>query len=164
MAQNIKGAIDQDGGSSTRPLSMQRRNCRPACRRPFHACSTDLCMWLLAVQAAAARSALASLRVLCSRPSTHAASVWGRRTITHVHVHAVAPGVARQCSYPLQKLPCGRAENPGRRTPFIPAAIYLISLASDDTISTPTTTHTERTSSGSNGAPSGSNGAPSGRR
>ena len=84
MAQNIKGTIDQDGGSSTRPLSTQRRNCRPACRRPFPACSTALCVWLLAVEAAAAcsahvrprvllgievaavRSALASLRAVCS--------------------------------------------------------------------------------------------------
>ena len=44
-------------GGSTRPLSTQRRNCRPACRRPFPPCSTALCVWLLAVQAAAARSA-----------------------------------------------------------------------------------------------------------
>ena len=83
-------------------------------------------MWLLAVQAAAAallasrraRFALASLQVLCPRPSTRATSVWGRRTITHVRVQAVAPGVARRCSYPLQKLTCGRAENPGRLTPI----------------------------------------------
>ena len=50
-------------------------------------------------------SALASLRVLCPRPSTRAASVWGRRTMTHVRVHAVALGAARRCSYSLQKLP-----------------------------------------------------------
>ena len=48
--------------------------------------------------------------------------------------------------------------------PFIPAANYLISLASHDTISTPTMTHTERTYSGSNGDPRCSNGAPSDRR
>ena len=95
MAHNIKGTIDQDGGSSTRPLSMQRRNCRPACRRPFPACSTALCVWLLAVEAAATCSALASLRVLYPRPSMRAASVWGRRMIMHVRVHAVAPGAER---------------------------------------------------------------------
>jgi len=39
---------------------------------------------------------LTSLRVLCPHPSTRAASVWGRRTITHIHVHAVAPGAARR--------------------------------------------------------------------
>ena len=65
-----------------------------------------------------ARSALASLRVLCPRPSMRTASFWGWCTITHVRVHAVAPGAARQCSYPLQKLPCGRAENPGHPAPI----------------------------------------------
>ena len=111
-----------------------------------------------------ARSALASLRVLCPRPSTRAASVLGRRTITHVRVHVVAPGATPQCSYPLQKLPCGRAENPRRPAPFYSCGHLPSSLVSHDTISTPTRTHTERTSSGSNGAPHGSNGAPSGRR
>ena len=125
MAHNIKGTIDQDVGSSTRPLSMQRRKYQLACRRPFAACSTAPCVWLLAVQAAAPCSALATLRVFCPHPSTCAASVWGRRTITHVRVHAVAPGAARRCSYLLQKLPCGCAENPCRPPPFIPAAIYL---------------------------------------
>ena len=57
MAHNIKGTIDQDGGSSTWPLSTQRRKCRPACRRPFPVYSTALCVWLLAVEAAVARSA-----------------------------------------------------------------------------------------------------------
>ena len=52
-----KGDYRIDGGGTTRPLSTQRRNCLPACRRPFPACSTALCVWLLAVQAAAARSA-----------------------------------------------------------------------------------------------------------
>ena len=121
-----------------------------------------LCMWLLAVEAAAACSAhilphalylLASLLVLCPRPSTRAANVWGRRTITHVCVHAVAPGAAPQCSYPMQKLPCGCTENPGRPAPIYSCGHLPSSHASHDTISTPTTTHTERTSSGSNGAP-----------
>ena len=66
MAHNIKGAIDQDGGGSTRPLSTQRRKCRLACRRPFPACSTALCVWLLAVQAAADRFARVQPRALCS--------------------------------------------------------------------------------------------------
>ena len=47
-------------------------------RRPWRALLTSRC----------ARSALASLRVLCPRPSTRAASVWGRCTITHVRLHA----------------------------------------------------------------------------
>ena len=102
-----------------------------------------------------ARSALTSLRVLYPRPSTRAASVWGRRTITHVRVHAVAPGAAPQCSYPMQKLPCERVENPGRPAPIYSCGRLSLSLASHDTISTPTMTHTERTSNGSNGAPSG---------
>ena len=34
-------------------------------------------------------SALASLRVLCPRPSTRATSVWGWRTITHARVPAL---------------------------------------------------------------------------
>ena len=67
MAHNIKGTIDQDVGSSTRPLSTQRRKCRPACRRPFPACSTAICMWLLAVEAATASSARVPPRALCSR-------------------------------------------------------------------------------------------------
>ena len=66
MAQNIKGTIDQDEGSSTWPLSTQRCNCRSACRRPFPACSTALCVWLLVVQAAAARSARIPPCALCS--------------------------------------------------------------------------------------------------
>ena len=70
MAHNIKGTIDQDADSITRPLSTQRRKCRLACRRPFPACSTALCVWLLAVEGPAVRSALASLRVLYPRPST----------------------------------------------------------------------------------------------
>ena len=110
-----------------------------------------------------ARSALASLRVLCPRPSTRATSVSGRRTITHVRVQAVAPGAATRCSYPLQKLPCGRAENPRRPASFYSCGHLPSSLVSHDTISTPTRTHRERTSSGSTGAPRGSNGAPSGR-
>ena len=161
-----------DGGGSTRPLSTQRRNYRPACRRPFPACSTALCVWLLAVQAAAACSARVPPRALCSRvppgalPSspTRAASVWGRCTITHVRVHAVAPGAVRRCSYPLQKLSCGRTENPRRPAPFYSCGHLPSSLVSHDTISTPTRTHTERTSSGSTGAPRGSNGAPNDRR
>ena len=159
-----KGDYRLDGGGTTRPLSTQRRNCRPACRRPFPVCSTALCVWLLAVQAAVARSALASLRVLYPRPSTRAASVWGRRTITHVRVHAVVPVAVRRWSYPLQKWPCGRADNPGCPSPIYSCGHLPSSLASHERISTPTTTHTERTSSGSNGAPRGSNGAPSGRR
>ena len=143
---------------------MQRRNCRSACRRPIPTCLTALCMWLLVVQAAAARSALASLRVLYPHPSTRAASVWGRRTITHVRVHAVVPGAARRCSYLLQKLPCGRAENPRRPAPFYSYVHLPSSLVPHDKISTPKRTHIERTSSGSNGAPRGSNGAPRGRR
>ena len=111
-----------------------------------------------------ARSALASLRVLCPRPSTRAASVWGRRTITHVRVQVVAPGATRRCSYPLQNLPCGCIENPHRSAPFYSCVHLPSSLVSHDTISTPTRTHTERTSNGSNGAPCGSNGAPSGRQ
>ena len=111
-----------------------------------------------------ARSALASLRVLCPRPSTCAASVWGRRTISPIRVHAVAPGAARRWSYPLQKLPRERAENPRRPAPFYSCGYLPSSLVSHDTISTLTRTHTERTFSGSNGAPRGSNGAPSGRR
>ena len=151
MTHNIKGTIDQDGGSSTRPLSTQRCKCWPACRRPFPACLTALCVWLLAVEAAVARSArvrphalcpIASLRVLCPRPSMRAASVWGRRTITHVCVHAVAPGAVRQCSYPLQKLPCGRARNPDRPAPIYSCGHLPSSLVTHDTISTPTTTHT----------------------
>ena len=121
-----KGDYRVDGGGSTRPLSMQRHKCRPACRRPFPMCSTALCVsllefrrpWRALLASHCARSALASLRVLCPRPSTRVASVLGRRTITHVRVQAVAPGAARRCSYPLQKLPCGRAENPGRPTPL----------------------------------------------
>ena len=62
-----KGDYRLDGGGSTRPLCTQRLNCRPACRRPFPACSTALCVWLLAVQAAAARSARVPPRALCSR-------------------------------------------------------------------------------------------------
>ena len=62
-----KGDYRLDGGGTTRPLSTQRRNCRPACRRPFPACSTALCVWLLVVQAAAARSARVPPRTLCSR-------------------------------------------------------------------------------------------------
>ena len=62
-----KGDYRLDGGGSTRPLSTQRRNCRPACRRPFPACSTALFVWLLAVQTTAARSARIPPRVLCSR-------------------------------------------------------------------------------------------------
>ena len=58
MAHNINGTIDQDGGSSTLPLSMQQRKCWSACWRPFPVCSTALCVWLLAVEAAAARSLL----------------------------------------------------------------------------------------------------------
>ena len=111
-----------------------------------------------------ARSAVVSLRVLCPRPSTRAASVLDWHTIMLVHVQAVAPGAARRCSYPLQKLPCGRAENPRRPAPFYSCGHLPSSLVSHDTISTPTRTHTERTSSSSNGAPRGSNGAPSGRR
>ena len=90
---------------------MQRHNCRPACRRPFPACSTALCVWLLAFQAATAHSARIPSRALCSRvpsgalpSSLHArCSVWGRRMITHICVQAVAPGATRRCSYPLQK-------------------------------------------------------------
>src|SRR4051812_28977742 len=67
MTQNIKGTIDQYGGSSTRPLSTQQRNCRPACKRPFPVCSTALCVWLLAVEAVAARSDCVLPCVLCSR-------------------------------------------------------------------------------------------------
>ena len=52
-------------------------------------------MMLAAARTRGVRYALASLRVLCPRPSTRAASVWGRRTITHVRVQAVAPGAAR---------------------------------------------------------------------
>ena len=100
-----------DGGSSIRSLSTQQRNCRPACRRPFPACSTALCVWLLAVEAAAVRSARVRPRVLCPRSSTRTARVWGWRMITDVRVHAVAPGAARQCSYPLQKLPCRLRES-----------------------------------------------------
>lgn len=70
-------------------------------------------------------------------------------------MHAVAPGAVPLCSYLLQKLPCICAENPGR-----PASIYSrmhlpSPITPHDAISTPTTTHTERISSGSNGAPSG---------
>ena len=109
-------------------------------------------------------SALASLRVLCPRPSTRAAIVLDRCTITHVRVQVVAPGAARRCSYPLQKLPCGRAKNPRRPTPFYSCGHLPSSHVSHDTISTPTRTHIEMTSSGYNGSPRGSNGAPSGRR
>ena len=159
-----KGDYRLDGGGTTWPLSTQRRSSWPACRRPFAACSTVPCVWLLAVQAAAARSAVASLRVLCPRPSTRATNVLGRHTITHIRVQAVAPGTARRCSYLLQKLPCGRTENPGRPAPIYSCSHLPSSLVSHDTISTPTTTHTERISSGSNGAPLGSKGAPSCRQ
>ena len=96
-----------------------------------------------------ARSALASLRVLCPHPSTRAASVSGRCMNTHVRVQAVAPGAAQRCSYPLQKLPCGRTKNPRRPAPFYSCGHLPSSLVSDVTISTPTRTHIERTSSGS---------------
>ena len=67
-----KGDYRLDGGGSTRPLSTQRCNCRPACRRPFPACSTALCVWLLAVQAAAARSARVPPHAFCSCVPPHA--------------------------------------------------------------------------------------------
>ena len=171
MSQNIKGTIDQTEvvahGRSLRSDATVGRLVGDHFLRVqlLYACG---CLWFRRPRRALlvsrrARSALASLRVLCPRPSTRAASVLGRCMITHIRVQVAAPGVARRCSYPLQKLPCGRAENPRRPAPFYSCGYLPSSLISHDTISTPTRTHTERTSSGFNGAPRGSNGAPSGR-
>ena len=123
-----------DGGGTTRPLSTQRRNCRPACRRPFPACSTALCVWLLAVQAATACSARVPPRalcshvpprVLCSCPSTRRASVWaGARSHTFVCMrlrrawHDDAVTRCKNCHADAPRIHAARP-------PFIPAAIYL---------------------------------------
>ena len=145
---NYKGDYRLDGGGTTRPLSTQRRNCRPACRRPFPACSTTLCMWLLAVEAAAAcsarvrrcsrlvdsfslrvqllyaeRSGRVPPRVLCQR--------LGVRTITSGAPYACgcAACVATRCSYVRHdgvtrcklELPSGPTDMPGRpASPLIP--------------------------------------------
>ena len=133
MAHNIKGTIDQDGGSSTRPLSTQRRNCRPACRRPFPACSTALCVWLLAVQAAAARSARVPPRALYSRvpPGALPSSL-------HARCQCLGPAYDHKCSCACDCAGRGNdavtrcknchADAPRihvTRPPFIPAAIYV---------------------------------------
>ena len=90
-----KGDYRLDGGGTTRPLSTQRRNCRPACRRPFPACSMALCMWFLAVEAAAARSTRVQPRALCSRvpPGALPSSLHARCQClgpAHNHAHSCA--------------------------------------------------------------------------
>ena len=101
MSLNIRGTVDQDGGSSTQPLSTQRRNCRPTCRRPFPACSTALCVWLLAVEAAAARSARVPPCTRCSRippgalpSSLHACCQC--LGLAHDHAHSCPCGCTRR--------------------------------------------------------------------
>ena len=134
MAHNIKGTIDQDRGSSTRPLSTQRCKCRMACRRPFPACSTALCMWLPVVEAATTRSARIPPCALCSRippgalpSSLHAgAPVFGASARPRMFVcmrlrwarrdNAVTR--CKNCHADAQRIQAARA-------PFIPAAIYL---------------------------------------
>ena len=105
------------------------------------------------------RSALASLRVLCPRPSTRATSVWGRRTITNVRVHAIAPGGA------TMQLPAAKTSMRTRRESRPPGPHLFLRPFTFISRLTRHNKHThedntERTSSGSNGAPRGSNGAP----
>ena len=134
MAHNIKGTIDQDGGSSTRPLSTQQRKCQPACRRPFPACSTALCVWLLAVQAVAARSArVPPPRALLSRPSGCSAlippctlPVFGAGARSHTFVCMRLRRVRRDNAVTRCKNCHADAQRiQAARPPFIPVAIYL---------------------------------------
>ena len=129
MAHNIKGTIDQDGGSSTRPLSTQRRNCRPACRRPFPACSTALCVWLLAVQAAAARSARVPPRALCSRvpPGALPSSLHARCQClgpAHDHARSCASGCAGRGA--TMQLPAAKTAMRTRRESTPPGPLLFL--------------------------------------
>ena len=134
MALNIKGTIDQDGGSSTWPLSTQRCNCRSACRRPFPACSTALRVWLLVVQAAATRSARIPPCVLYSRvpPGALPSSLHTRcLCLGSAHDHAClcacgCAGCGATMQLPAAKTAMRHAPRiNAARPPFIPAAIYL---------------------------------------
>ena len=170
MAHNIKWSIDQDGGSSTRPLSTWRRNCQPACRRPFPACSTALCVWLLTVEEAALCSACVLSRALFSRVPPGALP-----SFLHACSQCLGPAHhARSCAcgctgrdatmqLPGVKTTMRTRRKSGRPAPIYSCSLLPSSLMPHDSIITPTMTHTKRTSSGSNGAPRGSNGAPSGR-
>ena len=108
-----KGDYRLDGGGTTRPLSTQRCNCRPACRRPFSACSTAPCVWLLAVQAAATHSACVPPRALCSRVPSGALP-----SSLHAHYHCFGPAQNKNCHADAPRIHAARP-------PFIPAAIYL---------------------------------------
>ena len=131
MAQNIKGTTNQDRGSSTRPLSTEQCKCRPAYRRPFPACSTALCVWLLAVQAAVACSARVPPRTLCSHvpPGALPSSLHARCQClgpAHDHASSCACGCAGHGA--TMQLPIAKTAMRTRkesRPPFIPAAIYL---------------------------------------
>ena len=94
-----KGDYRLDGGGTTRLLSTQRCNCWSACRRPFAACSTASCVWLLAVQAAATLSAHVPPRALYSRvPSSALPSSLHMRCqclgLAHDHARLCACGCA----------------------------------------------------------------------
>ena len=99
MAQNIKGTIDQDGGSSTQLRSMQQCNCRSACRRSFPTCSMAMCVWFLVIEAAAVHSSRIPPHALCYRvhPGALPSSLHARCQclgLAHDHTHLCACGCA----------------------------------------------------------------------
>ena len=126
-----KGDYRLDGGSSTRRLSTQRRNCRPACRRPFPACSTALCVWLLAIQAAAVRSARVLPRALCSRVPLGALP-----SSLHVRCQCLGPAHDHACSCAsgcagrgaMMQLPAAKTAMRMRRESTPPGSLLFLRL------------------------------------